>query len=1165
MDKQRQQAYLNLIELLLNSPREQSQEILNAHRDLIDSGLVEMMEKTAAMLAKQANILTSLASELTQTQELSNNIKVFTAEEYHDFLLQVLQATAKSDEEPHELYILLQANQDKLDEHFAQQLRNWAMATLIKASTERAQSIAAIIADFSDRIQQFQPLKRTYKIEIAITGYETIVVTTFTRDAYPREWAALQNRLGAAYFYRSRGELAENIEQAIRYFHNALEVNTRERDPYEWAGIQQNLGEAYRRRIQGDRSQNIEEAIHYFTTTLAVYNRENFPEKWAAMQNNLSAAYIERIQGVQAQNLEQAIHHGHAALEVFTVENNHYEWGTTKNNLGEAYRKRIQGNRAEDIEAAIECCHQALQVRTRERYPYEWVTTQNNLGKAYLERIEGDREENIEMAISCFTQVLEVCTPEDSPAKWGETKNNLGAAYLERIRGERIENIEEAIRYFTAALEVCTPERGSQQWANLQKNLGVAFLYRVAGDEPENIETAIHHLIAALAVYTPESNSYQWATTQANLGTAYCNRSVSEEAENLQKAIENYTNALRFLDSNLFPYQWAIIENNLGIAYREFNNIADAIKSFQAALTKHPPEDFPLECLRTGRNLGNTAFNAELWTEAIEGYGVAVRALEYSRTGAITDTRRQEILSGAIDVYANIVEAYIKTNHSDQAIEYVERSKARNLVDTLSNRDIYPKGNIPETIINELKRSRQEIVAEQRRLDIIEQNRSSSMGQLIGDSDNWLKDRTRLNELLQQLDRLIKNEIDPIDPSFRATQQVKPIFYSEIKTLLDDRTAIVEWYICNDNFHTFIITHSSELPLVWSSSAEEMQALMDWQNEYLQDYQQNRKQWIEKLPDNLQNLASILHIHEIINYLPNNCDQLILIPHRFLHLIPLHALPLSPNTNLLDHFSRGMRYAPSCQLLQLTGKQLCSDFNRLLAIQNPTKDLGHSAVEVKSIQNCFAHADILIEDAATKAALIEVKNQDGGTREVIQNSQFSLANCIHFSCHAEFNFESPLESALLLANKERITLGEIFDLDLSQCCLVTLSACETGLTNYKILSDEYIGIPSSFIYAGSPSVVSSLWTVQDVSTAFLMIKFYQNLRTVLSIAVALNQAQIWLRNISKKELQIWIAENQIQLDATLMMSLRRRLNNILDDDKPFQSPFHWAAFCAIGQ
>ncbi|RAM48113.1 MAG: hypothetical protein C6Y22_29615 [Hapalosiphonaceae cyanobacterium JJU2] len=241
-------------------------------------------------------------------------------------------------------------------------------------------------------------------------------------------------------------------------------------------------------------------------------------------------------------------------------------------------------------------------------------------------------------------------------------------------------------------------------------------------------------------------------------------------------------------------------------------------------------------------------------------------------------------------------------------------------------------------------------MAEQRRLDITEQNRSSGMGQLIGDSDSWLKDRTRLNELLQQLDHLIKNEIDPIDPSFRATQQVKPISYGEIKTLVDDRTAIVEWYICNDNFHTFIIIHPSERPLVWSSAAEEIQALMDWQNEYLQDYQQNRKQWIEKLPERLERLSEILHIDEIINSLPDNCNQLILIPHRFLHLVPLNALPLSENRDLqfnnvsirfwtflcdldclagilflreshsclMDHFSRGVRYTPSCQVLQIS-------------------------------------------------------------------------------------------------------------------------------------------------------------------------------------------------------------------------------------------------------
>ena len=74
-----------------------------------------------------------------------------------------------------------------------------------------------------------------------------------------------------------------------------------------------------------------------------------------------------------------------------------------------------------------------------------------------------------------------------------------------------------------------------------------------------------------------------------------------------------------------------------------------------------------------------------------------------------------------------------------------------------------------------------------------------------------------------------------------------------------------------------------------------------------------------------------------------------------------------------------------------------------------------------------------------------------------------------------------------------LTLDKIFALKLEKCRLVTLSACETGLIDFNNTSDEYIGLPSGFLLAGSPSVVSSLWKVNDLSTSFLMIKFYENL------------------------------------------------------------------------
>jgi CHAT domain-containing protein len=80
-----------------------------------------------------------------------------------------------------------------------------------------------------------------------------------------------------------------------------------------------------------------------------------------------------------------------------------------------------------------------------------------------------------------------------------------------------------------------------------------------------------------------------------------------------------------------------------------------------------------------------------------------------------------------------------------------------------------------------------------------------------------------------------------------------------------------------------------------------------------------------------------------------------------------------------------------------------------------------------------------------------------------------------------------------------------------------------------------------------------------------MIQFYQNLQKGLAVGLALNQAQLWLKNLSKRDLEIWIEENQLLLQPAIRMSLRHRLNKLEDDVQPFRSPFYWAAFCAIGR
>ena len=86
-------------------------------------------------------------------------------------------------------------------------------------------------------------------------------------------------------------------------------------------------------------------------------------------------------------------------------------------------------------------------------------------------------------------------------------------------------------------------------------------------------------------------------------------------------------------------------------------------------------------------------------------------------------------------------------------------------------------------------------------------------------------------------------------------------------------------------------------------------------------------------------------------------------------------------------------------------------------------------------------------------------------------------------------------------------MGEVFEMDLS-ASLVVLSGCETGLGKLSS-GDELVGLTRAFIYAGTPSVVASLWKVDDASTAHLMSSFYRNLKTKSKVE-SLRQAQLEL-------------------------------------------------------
>ncbi|MCE2697187.1 MAG: CHAT domain-containing protein [Nostocales cyanobacterium LE14-WE4] len=567
-------------------------------------------------------------------------------------------------------------------------------------------------------------------------------------------------------------------------------------------------------------------------------------------------------------------------------------------------------------------------------------------------------------------------------------------------------------------------------------------------DKSNNIEIAIAGYEIALTIFTRADFPQDWVTTRNlastynNLGTVYSDRIKGDPSKNFKKALDAFSAALQIYTCDHFPENYAETLTNRGMLYQDSKQFTLAESTFASAI-------------ETVENLRNDIISGE----------------ESKRKFA----EKWNLL------FRRMVEVCLVLVQETKAIEYIERSKARNLVE------------------------------------------------LISDSRTFT-----------------------------------PIQYPEIQNLLDNETAIIQFYIFNDCFRAFIITRNNDKPQIWQSNSEDLKKLKTWILNYVQLYDQHKDQWKDELNNQLIQLGQILHIEQIVSLVPSHCQKLTLIPHRYLHLFPIHTLMIK-ESYLLDLFPKGIGYVPSCQLLQQLHNRQRDDFQSLFAIQTPTPDLYKEDLgAVTTIKKQFKSTCIFKEEKAKKSTIFSINEK---SQQLRTNPDLLKANSVFFFCHGKFEFNYPLESGLQLAD-ESLNLADIINhLKLENCRLVTLSACETGLIDTINSSDEYIGLPSGFFVAGSNNVVSSLWTVSATATALLMVKFYEELKHQKNIVLALKTAQIWLRDTNILGFKQWLPKSNLDEDwqDELNDYFSKKEQEQGSNVKIFASPFYWSAFCAIGK
>jgi CHAT domain-containing protein len=296
----------------------------------------------------------------------------------------------------------------------------------------------------------------------------------------------------------------------------------------------------------------------------------------------------------------------------------------------------------------------------------------------------------------------------------------------------------------------------------------------------------------------------------------------------------------------------------------------------------------------------------------------------------------------------------------------------------------------------------------------------------------------------------------------------------------------------------------------------------------------------------------------ILSALPEEIEHLIFLPSAQLFLFPLHAVPLAGRERVGDRYH--VSYAPSIEVLADTQSRTMNEASPdLYAVINPEADprLVFTPHEGAAIATLFAHSTL--DEGQT------------GTKQQVMTS-VSGQTYLHFSCHGSYDWNDPTASGLDLADG-RLTLAELQEgkFDLSATRLVTLSACETGMTDViRGSAEEYVGVPAGFMLAGVPCVISSLWAVPDLSTALLMERFYQNhLKGGIGFAAALQEAQRWVRTLEIGKVAEYAGQCYDQSghkNTTLLHYLLhyRALAKKEPDLCPFAHPYYWAAFTVNG-
>jgi hypothetical protein len=226
MNEARIEAYLALIQALLQCENGQEPALLQANAELVDAGLVAVMKQYADFLEQQgednnAGWLRNMAQQLGQFLDAPRD----NQNPYISFLQTLLQTVAESRGNRQVIYPLLDNNLHLLDENLLNLLRASGNQTKEQASPEETYQLGTLFYDLAYAFHEFPRGNPRINLDIAIYGYE-FCATIFRQPGLERDLAQTLTNLGLAYSTQAQlgQEPVANLERAIANYTEAATI-----------------------------------------------------------------------------------------------------------------------------------------------------------------------------------------------------------------------------------------------------------------------------------------------------------------------------------------------------------------------------------------------------------------------------------------------------------------------------------------------------------------------------------------------------------------------------------------------------------------------------------------------------------------------------------------------------------------------------------------------------------------------------------------------------------------------------------------------------------------------------------------------------------------------------------------------------------------------------